>query len=592
MLTRNTRVSVIGLLVLLAGIFAPAHSRAGNLEYLCTTGQPNGVHAQVVIIYWGWYDSSGNWSDPLGEAPVVESFVRGIGGTRYWNTLTQYYQSQLNCASPEVIQNATVPIFYIYRDYSSQPGLAPTQDAEWAEVDGVAAVLGNPDPANTIYILAYPRSALPPGMQGDEHKWICGYHDRTRNLLPIGDPNRHQYVAEPYFEAFGARPDFAKRCGGVNTTYGAITQLAQHELAESITYGWTENAASLQEIGDLCEGASLRERVQLGPSSDPNGRVNIQPLWSNAAQRNGGACAWAWATRSDYFVLGTDGNVYRELVPNSSYESWGGPTSSIVAAPAAVSHDPGYVDLFVHSANGHIYQAYTQDSAATHHGWYDWGAAPSPYSFYGKVSVASWGSNRIDLFVGGQSSSGARALFHRSWDAGVATAWTQIPVSYSPASSPAATSWGPSRIDVVQVGADGVLHQLSSLDGTSFTEDSWAPPGTTLTGDPDIGSHLQGYLDAFVGDIGGQIWHAYQYPSAQAPGGRVHGWDTLPNPPSVVMRTPSNPSVVGMGDYRLRVNVTDTNGASWANFYDYSWSGWQQVLWNGGSWYGGATTSW
>ncbi len=561
---------------------------SANLLYDCNVGLPDVIHAQVVIIYWGWYDTNGNWTDPLGEAPVLESFINGIGGTRYWNILAQYYQQVPGCGAAVNVQNGPMPIFWIFRE-PSKPGPNVTLSDLKAEVNGVAAVLGNPDPANTIYVVAFPRGIVPPDMQvgsdGDPNGKLCAYHGGTDD--PIGTSGHHIFTEQPYFETFGDRPDFRSNCG--SGAYDALTGAAQHEIAESMLGGWSgDGTITHGEIGDACEDLP-RAVVQVRPSSDPNYRVSIQPLWSNLAQQGSGGCVLARATRSDAFVIGTDGNLYRELVPNSSFESWGAPASPIASAPAAVSHDPQYIDVFVRASNGHVYQAYTQNGGMTHGGWADWGAAPAPYTFYGKPTVASWGASRLDIYTGGQDAAGHRTLFHRSWDNGAASSWTAVTTNYVPASSPAATSWGPSRIDVVQLGQDGLLHQLTSTDGTNYSQQAWPSVATTLVGDPDIGSHQRGYLDAFIGDVGGQIWHAWQYPSGQF---TPHGWDALGSPPSVVMRTPSNPAVVGMGDYRLRVRMTGSDGSVWMNMYDYGWTGWQPVLWQGGTWSGGAVSSW
>ena len=62
---------------------------------------------KVYIVYWGWGDRSpfctvNCFSDPQNEIPILESYLKNVGGTKWLNTVTQYYQ---NPSTPQYAGN-------------------------------------------------------------------------------------------------------------------------------------------------------------------------------------------------------------------------------------------------------------------------------------------------------------------------------------------------------------------------------------------------------------------------------------------------------------------------------------------------------
>jgi hypothetical protein len=77
-------------------------------------------------------------------------------------------------------------------------------------------------------------------------------------------------------------------------------------------------------------------------------------------------------------------------------------------------------------------------------GWQDLGG-----TLTSAPAVASWGPNRLDVFVRGQDDG----LWHKSWNGTKWSDWDQ-PITGKFQGAPAAVSWGPDRIDVFVRGMD------------------------------------------------------------------------------------------------------------------------------------------
>ncbi|MEO6798001.1 MAG: glycosyl hydrolase family 18 protein [Candidatus Dormibacter sp.] len=128
--------------------------------------------------------------------------------------------------------------------------------------------------------------------------------------------------------------------------------------------------------------------------------------------------------------------------------------------------------------------------------------------------VASWGSNRLDVFARGTDN----ALWHKWWDGRAWSAWElqggQI------ASDPAAVSWGINRIDVFARGTNNaLLHRW--WDGRAWS--GWESLGGILSSGPDVASWGSGRLDVFVRGIDNAIWHKWWDGRAWGPWERLGG---------------------------------------------------------------------
>lgn len=218
----------------------------------------------VYIVFWGWHGA-----DPAGEAPYLQNFFNGVGGTGWANIQTQYNGSNGYVANP------TGQLKGVWWDDSSTPA-NPTPDASLGdEAVRAAAHFGyNPD---ADYFIATPRGSGTTGFAGKGGSY-CAYHDsRVNNGQTIAWTNF------PYI------PDAGASCGqnfvNANGPLDGVSMVGGHEYAEAVTdpvvgTGWTDLTGN--ETGDKCAW------IAAGPGTAANinlstGTFPVQSLYSNAA---------------------------------------------------------------------------------------------------------------------------------------------------------------------------------------------------------------------------------------------------------------------------------------------------------------------
>jgi hypothetical protein len=188
----------------------------------------------------------------------------------------------------------------------------------------------------------------------------------------------------------------------------------------------------------------------------------------------------------------------------------------------------------------------------------------------GSPTVASWGENRLDVFVRGLDN----ALWHKYWDGGNWSNWESLGGVLT--SSPAAVSWGPNRIDVFVLGGERALLQ-KSWDGSSWRDwvkvaDLIDPDGVNIvTGDPAAASWGPERLDVFLGystDNGKTISSLYHMISGSP--GTWGGGDSI----APVF---SAGSAVSRGVHSIDVVTHGPDG----QLYHYQGSGDPDEKWNG-----------
>ncbi|MGH7281198.1 MAG: hypothetical protein ACRELY_06730, partial [Polyangiaceae bacterium] len=296
---------------------------------------------------------------------------------------------------------------------------------------------------------------------------------------------------------------------------------------------------------------------------------------------------YARSTRSDTFVLGTDLNLYHSQDSTANWNSWGAPSStSLYSAPAATSHDPNFIDVFVTSTAGDIWHVATQDGGTTIFPWGNWGhpfISPNTYSFVGRPTVTSWGASRLDIYARARVTpgQGPLSLFHRSWDAGSDSGWQLVSTpGFTISSPPGASSWAPHHVELAVVDTAGNLWEGFSPDGASFT--SWVNlgagspyPAFDINAAPDIGSHDLNTYDIYLTDVSGGLQHFSYVNGSRAPHDRPF--------PSAGVKAGTGPTVVGLGDQRFMLSYTSGSGAVWQATYDFGFNSWLGILSNGRS---------
>lgn len=127
-------------------------------------------------------------------------------------------------------------------------------------------------------------------------------------------------------------------------------------------------------------------------------------------------------------------------------------------------------------------------------GWSAWEQLDG--EFKEAPAVASWGANRLDVFVRGMNDT----LWHKSWASGWSD-WENLSGGSEITSSPAAVSWGENRIDIFALGTDRQVWQYVWDNGWS----GWFPQGwSDVEGDglfedsPAVSTLGFNHLDLFV----------------------------------------------------------------------------------------------
>ena len=271
---------------------AAGHGRPGggnnNLTY---HGGVGGIGVEtaprVYVVFWG-----SQWSvDPSGEADLVQSFLRGVGGSSWLKSVTQYCQAVAsgtifcNGAGQQAAgdQSGIFADTRVWADNSSPAPSKPTQSQLAAEAVRAAAHFGNTTSssnASAQYVIATATGNNSSGF-GTQY---CAYHSSTSSSA-----GNIAYTNLPYITDAGAS------CGanfnGLGPNAG-ITIVEGHELAETITDqfpngGWLDGSGA--ENGDKCAWISSGQGASANTTLS-TGTFPVQSLWSNAFNSGAGGC--------------------------------------------------------------------------------------------------------------------------------------------------------------------------------------------------------------------------------------------------------------------------------------------------------------
>ena len=177
-------------------------------------------------------------------------------------------------------------------------------------------------------------------------------------------------------------------------------------------------------------------------------------------------------------------------------------------------------------------------------------------------AASSWGASRVDVFTRGNDN----ALHQTTWNGSVWSADSSLGGRLT--SAAAAVSWGPNRIDVFVRGTDNALYHK----WWTGTWSAWESLGGTLTSAPSVTSWASGRLDVFVRGTDDALYHKWWTGSSWA------GWERLGGTLS------SDPGGVSSAVDRITVVVRGTDNGLYAK----SWTGTAWTAWSG---LGGVLTS-
>jgi serine protease len=267
-----------------------AASTANDLSYHGGTGGIGVETApKIYLVLWG---SQWNNNDPSGEASILESFYKGVGGSSWLNSVTQYCQGvasgtvYCNGAGQPAGNQSGIFVAYWYDNASAAPS-KPRQSQLASEAVRAAAHFGNTTAASNASVQYVIATATHNSSSGFGTQY-CAYHSATSSSY-----GNVAYTNLPYITDAGAS------CGanfnGLGPNAG-ITIVAGHEMGETITdqfpsSGWTDSSGS--ENGDKCAWISSGQ----GASADimlSTGIFPVQSLWSNAFNSGAGGCVLSY----------------------------------------------------------------------------------------------------------------------------------------------------------------------------------------------------------------------------------------------------------------------------------------------------------
>jgi len=117
-------------------------------------------------------------------------------------------------------------------------------------------------------------------------------------------------------------------------------------------------------------------------------------------------------------------------------------------------------------------------------------------------AATSWGPNRLDIFARGRDN----ALYHMWWDGTTWQYWVRLGGSLT--SDPVAVSWGANRLDVFARGNDLALYHTWSTDGGA-NWNYWVRLGGTLASNPSASSWGSGRIDLYAAGQDHALYHMW-----------------------------------------------------------------------------------
>ena len=243
---------------------------ATGTQPLLYNGGPVQTGPKMYLVFWG-----GAWSstgDPNHEKAYYTNFVRGIGGSSWLSTVTQYTQS-----NGQHVGNAGTVYAGTWTDTTNKvPGLnVSSYDVSLGQEAARAAAHFGDYGASADYVILLAHGVKVYQFAGNSSSpsAYCAWHSSTSAA-----GHTIAFTNFPYISDAG----YSCGAGSVNApgTLDGVSIVGGHEQAEAETdpqpnSGWIDSSNG--EIGDKCAWTGLRD------TAFSTGTFPTQPLWSNAA---------------------------------------------------------------------------------------------------------------------------------------------------------------------------------------------------------------------------------------------------------------------------------------------------------------------
>ncbi len=244
---------------------------------------------KLYLVLWG---SQWNNNDPSGEAALLQSFYSGVGGSSWFNSVTQYCQGVATgtvfCnGSGTAAGNPTGILAGVWADNASAAPSKPRQSQLAAEAVRAAQHFGNNTAASNASVQYVIATATKNNSSGFGTQY-CAYHSSTSSTA-----GNIAYTNLPYITDAGAS------CGanfnGLGPNAG-ITIVGGHEMGETATDqfpngGWLDSGGA--ENGDKCAWISSGQGASANVTLS-SGTFPVQSLWSNAFNGGAGGCVLSY----------------------------------------------------------------------------------------------------------------------------------------------------------------------------------------------------------------------------------------------------------------------------------------------------------
>lgn len=227
------------------------------------------------------------------------------------------------------------------------------------------------------------------------------------------------------------------------------------------------------------------------------------------------------------------------------WTSLGGP---IPAGATVASWGPNRLDVFVRGTDQGLWHQSFDGTA-----WSNW--QPLGGVLGSDPVAVSWGLNRIDIFVRGTDSR----PWHMTYDNGTFNTWQ--PMNGLLGSPPAVSSWGTGHLDLFTRGTDAQLWR-NSFDGGQWSD--WQPLGGVLDSQVAAVSFSPGHIDVFTKGTDNNLW--------QQTFDQAHGWGGWQPHYDGVLASPPAAASVGLG--RIDLFVRGTDNRLWRKTYNGTWANW------------------
>lgn len=242
---------------------------------------------KIYLVLWGSQWNNNN--DPSGEEAILYNFFRGVGGSSWLNSVTQYCQGVPSgtyfCnGGGTPAGNQSGILAQVWYDNASAAPSKPRQSQIAAEAVRAAKYFGVTDNSSVQYVIATAHGNNATGF-GTQY---CAWHSSTSSSV-----GNIAYTNLPYITDAGAS------CGanfnGLGPNAG-ITIVEGHEMGETITdqfpsTGWLDSGGA--ENGDKCawikSGQGAAANLTLSTGTFP-----VQSLWSNAFNSGAGGCVLSY----------------------------------------------------------------------------------------------------------------------------------------------------------------------------------------------------------------------------------------------------------------------------------------------------------